>query len=340
MEKIIECVPNFSEGHDDSVIKAITDAIESVDDVFLLHVDKGIDANRTVVTFAGDADKVGEAAFRAVKTASERIDMRTHKGEHPRIGASDVFPFVPISGVTMDDAVNIARHVSERVGRELGIPVYCYENAAFSPQRRNLAECRRGEYESLAAKITTDEWRPDFGPDTFTETAARSGASVIGAREFLLAVNFNLETDSVETAKKIAATVRESGRIIDTTEGKKRVGGMLKGVKAIGWYMEQFGCAQVSTNITDINATPLHIAFDTISQVALKNGTCVTGCEVIGMLPLRVLKEAGIHYSGNPNLSEEELVDNAVEAMRLTDVTRFDKNKKIIEYVLRQKQKA
>ncbi|MEG1935789.1 MAG: glutamate formimidoyltransferase, partial [Rikenellaceae bacterium] len=327
------------------------DAVSSVDGVSLLNVDPGRATNRTVFTFIGEPEAVVEAAFRAEQKAQELIDMRFHKGEHPRIGATDVLPLVPIEGVTMEEAVALARQLSKRVGEELGIPVYCYENAASMPSRRNLAACRSGQYEGLKLKISSADWKPDFGPCEFNSSVARSGASVIGARDFLLAVNFNLNTTSVELATDVAYDVRERGRakregdmasgkkIIDENGNVVMVPGTLKGVKAIGWYIEEYGIAQVSMNITDMNLTPLHKAFEEVSAKAAARGLRVTGTEIIGLLPLRAIVEAGEYYLNRQhcqttNIAESEIVKIAVRSMGLSDITPFDPNKKIIEYLI------
>ena len=274
MKKLIECVPNFSEGRDLELIKQITNEIEKVDGVKLLNVDPGATTNRTVVTFVGTPDEVIEAAFLAVKKAQELIDMRHHKGDHPRFGATDVCPLVPISGVTMDEVAEYARKLGRRIGEELGIPVYLYENAATTEKRRNLANCREGEYEGLKDKISTADWKPDFGPAEFNESVARSGAVAVGARDFLIAVNFNLNTTSTRRANAIAFDVREKGRpkregnpltgkiVLDKNGEQVMIPGTLKGTKAIGWFIEEYGIAQVSMNITNLSQTPLHMAFD------------------------------------------------------------------------------
>jgi len=349
-KKLIECVPNFSEGRDESIIKEITNAVESVEGVILMNVDPGYATNRTVVTFVGEPKQVIEAAFRAIKTAATLIDMRHHHGEHPRIGATDVCPLVPVSGVTMEDCVSYARTLSKRVGSELGIPVYCYENAAFSPERRNLATCRSGEYEGLAEKINTEKWRPDFGPSEFNENVAKSGLSVIGARDFLVAINFNLNTTSTRRAFAVANDVREKGR--KKREGGSLTGpvcldengheiwqkGTLKSCKAIGWFIEEYGIAQVSMNITDINVTPVHIAFDEVTRAANNRGLRVTGSEIIGLIPKRVLIDAGKYYLKKQHrsvgISESEIIKIAVKSMGLDDLCPFEPRKKVIEYIL------
>lgn len=348
--KLIECVPNFSEGRDMSVIKAITDAIESVDGVKLLNVDPGYATNRTVVTFVGDPDAVCEGAFRGVRKAKELIDMRRHTGEHPRQGACDVLPLVPISGVTMDECVSYARKLAMRVGNELNIPVYCYENAAFTEQRRNLAACRAGEYESLSSKLYSEEWKPDFGMPDFTDEVARSGASVIGARDFLIAVNFNLNTTSVRRANAISFDVREKGRpmregggvtgkpIKDENGNAIMLPGTLKGTKAIGWYIEEYGIAQVSMNITDITATPLHIAWEEVNRKAFDRGIRVSGTEIVGLVPKSVLIDAGNYFldkqQRSKGISEKEIIKIAIKSMGLDDLRPFNAEDKVIEYLI------
>lgn len=350
MKKIVECVPNFSEGRDLNIIKQITDVIEGVEGVKLLNVDPGAATNRTVVTFAGDPDAVCEAAFRAIKMASELIDMRRHKGEHPRMGATDVCPLIPVSGITMEESVEYARKLAERVGNELNIPVYCYENAAFTPQRKNLANCRAGEYEGVAAKISTKEWKPDYGPSQFNDRVAFTGATAIGARDFLVAVNFNLNTTSVRRANAIAFDVREKGRkkregnpitgkvILDEKGEAVWIPGILKGCKAIGWFIEEYGIAQVSMNITDINTTPLHIAFEEVCQKAAQRGLRVTGTEIVGLVPKSVLVDAGRYFLAKQQRSlgipEEAIIKIAVKSMGLDDLKPFDAKEKVIEYLL------
>jgi glutamate formiminotransferase / formiminotetrahydrofolate cyclodeaminase len=346
-KKIIECVPNFSEGRDLGIIKQITDIIESVEGIKLLDVDPGKDTNRTVVTFVGSPDAVCEAAFLSVKKASELIDMSKHKGEHPRMGATDVCPFVPVSGISMDEVVEYARKVAERIGRELSIPVYCYENAAFNVVRRNLANCRAGEYEGLKKKLEDPDWKPDFGPAEFN---AKSGATAVGARDFLVAFNVNLNSTSVRRANSIAYDVREKGRpkregdridgkIIKDENGENvMVPGSLKSVKAIGWYIEEYGIAQISMNLTDISVTPVHIAFDEVCRKAEARGIRVTGSELVGLIPLKSLLDAGRYYLNkqqrSSGVSDEELLKIAVRSMGLNDITPFDPWKKVIEYVV------
>jgi glutamate formiminotransferase/formiminotetrahydrofolate cyclodeaminase len=311
---MIECVPNFSEGRDANVIRQITDAVESVDGVKLLHVDPGYAANRTVVTFVGELEAVAEAAFRAADIAAKVIDMRRHHGTHPRIGATDVLPLIPLNGITLAECATLAQQLARRMATEANIPCYCYEAAALRPEFKNLAVCRQGEYEALDRKLTTPELQPDFLPSIMTDTAdipecvRRSGCSVVGAREVLVAVNFNLDTKDVSIAKAIAADVRQKG-----PEGRPYA---LPTVKAIGWYIDEYGIAQVSTNLTDINTTPLHVAFDTISRCALKHGVHVTGTEIVGLIPQRVLTEAG---------------DDAIRRMHLDELSPFLPEKRVLE---------
>lgn len=352
MKKLIECVPNFSEGRDMKIIKQITDQIETVDGVKLLDVDAGKATNRTVVTFAGSPDEVIEAAFRAVKKAAELIDMSKHKGEHPRFGATDVLPLIPIANVTMEECVEYARKLAIRIAEELKIPIYCYESAAFEEKRKNLAYCRSGEYEGLKDKITKPEWKPDFGDAIFN---AKSGAIAVGARDFLVAYNVNLNTTSTRKANSIAFDIREKGR-------KKRIGdpiigqiakdengndiwtpGTLKAVKAIGWFIEEFGVAQISINLTNINITPIHIAFDEVCKKADERGIRVTGSELVGLIPLNAMLEAGRYFLKKQNcsigVSDEELIKIAVKSLGLDDLYKFKPEDKIIEYVLEDKSK-
>jgi len=337
MEKrIIECVPNFSEGNDMSVIKQITDVIESVEGVKLLDVDPGKDTNRTVVTFVGTPEAVSEAAFLCVKKASEVIDMSKHHGAHPRMGATDVCPFIPVSGISMEETVTYARKVAERIGNELGIPVYCYENAAFKESRKNLASCRSGEYEGLRKKLSDPEWKPDFGPSLFNE---RSGATAVGARDFLVAFNVNLNTTSTRRANAIAFDVREKGREIKNEKGETiSVPGTLKSVKAIGWYIEEYGIAQISMNLTNISVTPVHIAFDEVCRKADARGVRVTGSELVGLIPLKSLLDAGRYYLAkqerSAGVSDKELIKIAIRSMGLNDIHHFNPEEKIIEYVM------
>lgn len=352
IQRIIECVPNFSEGRNMQVIKQITDVIERVEGVKLLNVDPGAATNRTVVTFVGSPEQVVEAAFLAIKTAAEVIDMRGHHGEHPRMGATDVCPLIPISGISMEETAEYARALAKRVGEELLIPVYCYENAAFAPERKNLANCRAGEYEGLSQKFLNPQWRPDFGPDKFTESVARTGATAIGARDFLIAVNFNLNTTSTRRANAIAFDVREKGRkmregdsitgkVVKDAKGEEVwIPGTLKGCKAIGWFIEEYGIAQVSMNVTDIKATPVHIAFDEVVAKAAQRGIRVTGSEIVGLIPKNVLIDAGKYYLDKQNrsagISEEEIIKIAVKSMGLDDLKPFDPRERVIEYLIEE----
>ena len=333
-----------------AVIRQITDEIERIDGVKLLDVDPGATTNRTVVTFVGEPDAVCEAAFAAVKKAQELIDMRQHKGDHPRFGATDVCPLVPISGVTMDETAEYARKLAERIGRELSIPVYCYENAATEEKRRNLANCREGEYEALPERLVSSDWRPDFGPAEFTESVARSGAVAVGARDFLIAVNFNLNTTSTRRANAIAFDVREKGRplregnpitgkpVIDENGEPVMLPGTLKGTKAIGWFIDEYGIAQVSMNITNLSDTPLHVAFDEVSEKARLRGIRVTGLEIVGLVPKAAIIDAGKYYltkqQRSLGITESEIVKIAVRSMGLDDLKSFNPDEKIIEYVL------
>ena len=346
MKKIIECVPNFSEGKNMEIIRQITDEIEKMDGVKLLDVDPGVTTNRTVVTFVGTPDEVCETAFRCIKKAQELIDMRQHKGDHPRFGATDVCPLVPVSNITMEETAEYARKLAQRVGNELGIPVYCYENAAQTPIRRNLANCRHGEYEGLKDRISTPEWKPDFGSDKFTETVAKSGATAVGARDFLVAVNYNLNTTSTRRANAIAFDVREKGRpkregdpvtgkiVVDEKGNQVMIPGTLKGTKAIGWYIKEYGIAQVSMNITNITETPLHIAFEEVVRCAANRGIRVTGCEIVGLVPKKVLIDAGKYYLAKQNRSlgvdEQEIIKIAVKSMGLDDLKPFIPKEKVI----------
>ncbi|OJU36156.1 MAG: glutamate formimidoyltransferase, partial [Bacteroidales bacterium 45-6] len=324
----------FSEGRNREVIDAIVDAIRSVGKVKLLHVDSGEAANRTVVTFAGDPDAVVEAAFRGVQKAGELIDMAHHHGEHPRFGATDVLPLVPISGISMEETIGYARQLGRRIGDELGISVYSYGEAAFDSRRRELSYCRAGQYEGLSTKFATQEGKPDFGPDWLN---IRSGASAVGARDFLIAYNVNLDTDSVEVAKAIAARVRENKW--EALDGETR--SSLKSVKAIGWYIQEFEAAQVSMNLTDIRQTPLHVAFDRVVEVAETLGAKVTGSEIVGLVPLQSMVDAGRYFLAKKGLlgdiSEHELVQAGIEALGLNDKYAFRVEEKILEYVMSEK---
>jgi glutamate formiminotransferase/formiminotetrahydrofolate cyclodeaminase len=340
--RIIECVPNFSEGRDMSVINQIADIIESVKGVKLLDVDPGKDTNRTVVTFVGEPEAVSEAAFLAVKKASELIDMSGHHGTHPRMGATDVCPFIPVAGITMEETVAYARKVAERIGKELGIPVYCYENAAFEKKRKNLANCRAGEYEGLKKKLADPEWKPDFGPAKFNQ---RSGATAVGARDFLVAFNINLNTTSTRRANAIAFDVREKGRNIKNEKGEEiNVPGTLKSVKAIGWYIEEYGIAQISINLTNISVTPVHVAFDEVCKKAEARGVRVTGSELVGLIPLKAMLDAGKYFlekqQRSAGVSDNELIKIAVRSMGLNDIHTFIPEEKIIEYVMVKNDKS
>lgn len=352
-KRILECVPNFSEGRNMEIIKQITDCIEAVEGVQLLNVDPGAATNRTVVTFVGEPEQVVEAAFQAVKKAGEIIDMRHHHGTHPRMGATDVCPLVPVAGITLEEAAEMARALGKRIGEELGIPVYSYEAAAFRLERKNLAVCRSGEYEGLSKRLNTENGRPDFGPCQFTEDVARTGASAVGARDFLLAVNYNLNTTSTRRANAIAFDVREKGR--PAREGNPIVGkikkdengntimipGTLKGCKAIGWYIDEYGIAQVSMNITDIRTTPLHIAFEEVCRCAHNRGIRVTGTEVVGMMPKSALIDAAKYFLKKQNrslgISESELIKIAVKSLGLDDLKPFNPQEKVIEYMIEDK---
>ena len=349
-ERIIECVPNFSEGRNAEVLGKIADAVRGVDGVKLLGVDPGEATNRTVFTFAGKPEAVADAAFAAIKCAAELIDMRLHKGVHPRMGACDVCPLIPVSGVTMEECAELARGLAKRVSEELGVPTYCYEASAFRPERRNLAVCRAGEYEALPEKLADDDRKPDFGARPYDEGVARTGATVIGARDFLIAVNFNLNTASVECAKAIACDVREKGRPMregDPVTGKivkdengnaVMIPGTLKACKAIGWFIEEYGIAQVSMNMTNLAVTPLHVAFEEVSRAAEARGVRVTGTEIVGLVPKKALVDAGRHFLCKQHLSadvsERELVSVAVESMGLSDIKCFNPEEKVIEYML------
>jgi glutamate formiminotransferase/formiminotetrahydrofolate cyclodeaminase len=341
MKKLVECVPNFSEGRDPAVINAIAEAVRSVAEVSLLDVDAGADTNRTIYTFVGEPEAVLEAAFRALKVASARIDMSKHRGAHPRMGAADVTPFVPVSGATMEDCVALAQRLGERVGRELSVPVYLYEAAASVPERRNLADVRSGEYEGLAAKVTQAKWKPDFGPAAFH---AKSGAFIIGARQFLIAYNVNLNTRSVPLANDIAFSIRELGRLKRDAAGEKVVDangngvyvpGKLKAVKAVGWEIPAYGRAQVSINLIDFNVTPLHVVMEAVREEAARLGLVVTGSELIGLIPREALLAAGRFYLRKQGRScgvpERELYHTAVLSLGLAELTPFDVNKKVVE---------
>lgn len=336
MKKVIECVPNFSEGNDMNVIRQITDAIESVDGVKLLNVDPGKATNRTVVTFVGDEESVVEAAYRGIAKAAELIDMSKHKGEHPRFGATDVCPFIPIANATMEDCIACAKKLGERVGSKLGIPVYLYEFAASAPHRKNLASVRAGEYEGIKDKIKKDEWKPDFGP---AEWNVLSGNIAIGARKILIAYNVNLNTTSTRRANSVAFDVREQGRKVKNEKGEEVVQpGACKSVKGIGWFIQEYGVAQVSMNLVDIDVTPIHIAFDECVKSAYNRGMRVTGSELIGLIPLKSMLDAGRYFllkqQRSIGVSEAELIKIAIKSMSLDELGPFDPQKRIIEYML------
>lgn len=348
--KIVECVPNFSEGRNKEVIRQITDVIAQHEGVKLLDVSPGEATNRTVVTFAGDPEAVVEAAFQAVKKAAELIDMRQHHGAHPRMGATDVLPLVPVSGVTLEECAQLARQLAERIAKELEVPCYCYEAAALRPERKNLAVCREGEYEALPEKMAQRDLAPDFGARPYDEKVARTGCTAVGARDFLIAVNFNLNTTSTRRANAIAFDVREKGR--PRREGNPIVGkvikdeqgnpvmmpGTLKATKAIGWYIEEYGIAQVSMNITDIRITPLHVAFDEVCRHAEKRGLRVTGTEIVGLVPERTLIEAGKYFlhkqQRSSGIPKEDVLKMAVKSMGLDDLAPFNPEEKVVEYLL------
>ena len=349
-KRIIECVPNFSEGRDKEVIRQITLAIEQAADVRVLNVDPGEATHRTVVTFVGEPEAVVEAAFQGVKRAAELIDMRRHKGAHPRMGATDVLPLIPISGITLEECAALARTLAQRIATELGIPIYCYEASAYKPERKNLAVCRAGEYEGLPERLINPDKAPDYGARPFDEGIARTGATAVGARDFLIAVNFNLNTTSTRRANAIAFDVREKGRPV--REGNPITGkivrdeqgnpvmrpGSLKAVKGIGWFIEEYGIAQVSMNLTDIAVTPLHVAFDEVCRKAEARGLRVTGTEIVGLVPKRALVEAGRYFlhkqHRSTGIAEEEIIRIAIKSMGLDDLKPFDPREKVIEYML------
>ena len=352
MKKLIECVPNISEGRDKEKIELISKVVEKVEGVKLLNVDPGNATNRTVITFIGEPQNVIDAAFLLVKTAQENIDMSTHKGEHPRMGATDVCPLVPISNITMQETVEWAQKLAKKIGNELGIPVYCYEEAATKPERKNLANCRSGEYEAMSKKIETKEWKPDYGPDNFNETVKKSGVTAVGARDFLIAYNVNLNTTSTRRANSIAFDIREAGRI--KREGGKLDGkiikdkkgnplrepGMFKSVKGIGWFIKEYNIAQISYNLTDINVSPLHLVFDKTCEQAIKKGIRVTGSELIGLVPKKVLIDAGEYFLKKQKRSlgvpESEIINIAVKSLGLDDLFDFNPKERIIEYLIEE----
>lgn len=347
IKQLIECVPNISEGRDAAKIKAITDVVETVEGVKLLDVDPGKATNRTVITFVGEPNKVIEAAFLLIKKASELIDMSKHSGEHPRFGATDVCPLVPISGISMEETAKYAHQLAKRVGEELQIPVYCYENAATEEKRRNLANCRAGEYEGLKDKLINPEWKPDYGPAAFTDKVKTTGATAISARDFLIAYNVNLNTTSTRRANAIAFDIREAGRIKTDEKGKNildengepiRIPGKLKAVKGIGWFIEEYGIAQISYNLTNISITPMHIAFDESDKAATARGLRVTGSELIGLIPLQAMIDAADFYltkqERSLGCSESEKIKIAIKSLGLDELKPFNPREKIIEYVL------
>lgn len=347
MKQLIECVPNFSEGCNSAIIKQVTDEIEKIEGVKLLDVDPGKATNRTVVTFVGPPDAVIEAAFQAIKKAGQIIDMSKHHGEHPRFGATDVCPLVPIANITMEETAAYAHQLAERVGKELEIPVYCYENAAFTPERRNLAICRAGEYEGLPDKLKDPKWKPDFGPAKFNP---HTGAIAIGARDFLVAYNVNLNTTSTRRANSVAFDIREKGRPDregNPITGKKKldasgkeiwIPGSLKACKAIGWFIEEYGIAQISINLTNISITPVHIAFEEVCKKAQERGMRVTGSELVGLIPKKAMIDAGKYFlekqSRSTGVSEEEIIKISVKSLGLDDLKPFNPKEKIIEYLL------
>ena len=353
MKQLIECVPNFSEGRDKAKIQQIVDAISRGGHVRVLDVDPGEATNRTVVTFVGTPDEVVEAALRGMKMAAQLIDMRAHHGAHPRMGATDVLPLIPVSGITLEECAALARTLAQRAADELGIPTYCYEASAFTPERKNLAVCRQGEYEGLPERMGSKELGPDFGNRPFDEAVAATGCTAVGARDFLIAVNFNLNTTSTRRANAIAFDVREKGRPM--REGGKLTGkplkdengnplmipGSLKATKAIGWYIDEYGIAQVSMNITDINQTPLHVAFDEVCRAAAARGLRVTGTEIVGLVPRRTLIEAGKHYlrlqQRSAGITDDEIIHIAVKSMGLDELKPFVREEKVIEDMLADK---
>lgn len=353
MKQLIECVPNISEGNDTKKINEIANIVESVDGVSLLNVDPGKATNRTVITFVGEPKNVIEAAFLLIKKAKELIDMSKHSGEHPRMGATDVCPLVPISNISMDEVTKYARELAKRVGSELEIPVYCYENAAFKNERKNLANCRSGEYEGLKKKFEDKNWKPDFGPSIFNDSVKKSGATAISARDFLVAYNVNLNTTSTRKANAVAFDIREAGRI--KREGDKITGkiindkngnplrtpGLFKSVKGIGWFIDEYGIAQISYNLTDINISPLHEVFDKTCQQATKRGLRVTGSELVGLVPKSVLIDAGKFFlkkqKRSLGISEKEIIKIAVKSLGLDELAPFNVNERVIEYMIDEK---
>ncbi|KGN71257.1 glutamate formimidoyltransferase [Porphyromonas sp. COT-239 OH1446] len=354
-KQIVECVPNISEGRNKEVIKQVTDEIERVKGIKLLDVDPGEATNRTVITFVGTPDQVMEAAFRCVKRASELIDMRHHHGAHPRMGATDVCPFIPVSGITLEECAALSRQLAERIASELHIPCYCYEAAARRPERKNLAVCRKGEYEGLPERMTIESEAPDFGARPWDEGVARTGCTAVGARDFLIAANYNLNTTSTRRANAIAFDVREKGRpqreggspvgkpMLDAEGNPIMIPGTLPGTKAIGWYIDEYGIAQVSMNITDMHTTPLHVAFDEVCRCAQRRGVRVTGTEIVGLIPKRTLIDAGKYFLRKQNRStgipEEDIIKIAVKSMGLDDLKEFNTREKVIEFLLEDEER-
>ncbi|MCB1221512.1 MAG: glutamate formimidoyltransferase [Planctomycetales bacterium] len=346
--KIVECVPNISNGRDPHVYNTVAQEAAAVDGVTLLDVDPGHDTNRTVITFAGEPEAVLEAAFRVVRKAAQLIDMSRQHGEHPRHGATDVCPFVPVQGVEMAECVELAKRLGERVGSELGIPVWLYEHAARKPEWRNLANVRHGEYEALKGKLGTEEWRPDYGPNEFSDSVARTGVVTVGARNFLVAYNINFNTKALYNVNLIAWTIREKGRQARDEHGKfvkdadgndVYAPGLYKGLKAMGWYIDEYQCAQITMNVTDLNASPLHVVFDKVDELAREYGLRVTGSELVGLIPLSALTDAGRHFLRKQKkvctgVSERELVRVAIQTLGLTELGEFDPQKRIVEYAI------
>lgn len=335
--KVVECVPNFSEGRDEEAIQSIAEAITSVAGVRLLDMSSGYDTNRTVYTFAGDKKPVLDAAYRAVERGSELIDMARHSGTHPRMGACDVCPFVPVSDVRMEECADLARRLGKRVGDSLLIPVYLYGYAATDPQKRELEAIRSGEYEGLCQKLNNPHWQPDFGPAECTDRVIKSGALITGAREFLIAYNLNLDTKDRDTAQRIAETIREKGRVVTDKKGREiRIPGKLKSCKAIGWYVEQYGKAQVSINLTNYRETNLHQVFEAAREEASRAGVQITGSEIVGLIPKEAITASGLYYLHKKGLSsdrsERELIEAAVQLLGLDELEPFIPERKIIEY--------
>jgi len=355
MKQLIECVPNISEGRDESIIKEIAEIVKSVDGIKLLNVDPGYATNRTVITFVGNPENVIEAAFLLIKKAQELIDMSKHHGEHPRMGATDVCPLVPIANISMQEVTKYAHQLSERVGKELGIPVYCYENAAKNTNRINLANCRSGEYEGLKKKLADGEWKPDYGPNIFNNSIVKSGATAISARDFLVAYNINLNTTSTRKANAVAFDIREAGRIKregNTLSGKiindenghpLRTPGLFKAVKGIGWYIEEYGIAQISYNLTNIKISTLHEVFDKTCQKSIERGMRVTGSELIGLVPKKVLIDAGKYFlkkqKRSSGISEYEIIKIAIKSLGLDELSPFKTRERVIEYMLEDENK-